>query len=818
MLRKTNYYDIINYINGDIMSNIREEIEKRLYPRFGFIEEDISKFEEIACLNNAEDIYDAQENVYKYIADKITNDGLIKVFKDAVKLLRVKDAFDTLDSIISFTDIDISDDDIMELCNEKEYQKLYSKLLKKVDPDDPENIDISNDLLRKIIETKLTLQEDIKIEEINLEDYDSFIDDTLKNYLIEIGKFDILSREEEKELFQKYHQGDDNAREELINHNLRLVVAVAKKHRPPDLKLPFIDYIMEGNIGLIKAVEKFDETRGNKFSTMATWWIRQALHRSIDDQDSIIRVPVHMKEDIRKYAKRRKKLEDSNNREITDEEVRISLGWEIDKFKEVLKAARILEPTSLDITIDNGGKKDRETTIGSFIADTTIEPVEDIVERQYLHEQEERVLKAVLTPKEEIIVRRRTGFDNDGEKETLEDIGHDLGITRERVRQIESKAYDKIKMYKNGVKNIKIRTKKKETRKEEDKLMAKEIHELVNADKEKVYKLIAHLSDEEKRIIDKRNNGVPLTPKEKNKYFGIVNKLRRWIKDETLTEYNFKKSIFVMIKAPKEKIEEVIENDLSKNEQLLVQKREKIIAGKLDEHLSNAETDRFNAIVYKIKVKLGIKELPKKKPRIKENPQQSGKKRTTIYSQLGKSKEETDALIEKLSDDDKKIVNDRLEGKKQSKEDLNRYFTILNAFRENKIPSGKRRKKSINKKITPQELKEELEAPKETVKIPTVLPTKEIIKEEPRVVPVKEDKDDVNLAGYYKKLLYGIGENTQKIDVETIAKFFNNTPSEVEKITSTVLKKLYDVIVSDIENTNNNSVKLYIKVDVKEED
>ncbi|MCR5787994.1 MAG: hypothetical protein K6G37_02805, partial [Bacilli bacterium] len=391
--------------------------------------------------------------------------------------------------------------------------------------------------------------------------------------------------------------------------------------------------------------------------------------------------------------------------------------------------------------------------------------------------------------------------------------------------------------------NERKETKKEKTkpRKKGEKRMAQTIYELVNIDQEECDRLIGYLSEEEKSIIEKRNNGEELTPKERNKYFGIVNKLRRWVKNESLVEYNYKQSIYKMIKADKEKISSVIENDLSKNQQLLVQKREDILSGKSDEKLTNAETDRFNALVYKIKVKLGINKVPKTKPRRKENPQQTGKKRTTIYSQLGKSKEETDALIEKLSDDDKRIVNDRLEGKKQSKEDLNRYFTIINAFRENKIPSGKRRKKSINKKITPQELKEELsEKEKENINkvgnmskpsIDKKVQNDELIQEQSKKI-IKEESNK-EFENNYKTLLsiamkdpritrkidpidlsiacfrYGIGKSERPRDINAIAKFYEITPEEVEEISTRILKELYDVLVDGIIDSN---AKQYVKI------
>ena len=344
---------------------------------------------------------------------------------------------------------------------------------------------------------------------------------------------------------------------------------------------------------------------------------------------------------------------------------------------------------------------------------------------------------------------------------------------------------------------IKPQEKKK---KKGEQHMARQLHELINTSEEECNRLIGYLSDKEKRIIEKRKNGEELTKEEKSKYYVIANKLRRWISDENLIEYNYKKSIFQMIKDDEEKIRAVIENDLSKNEQQLIQKREDILSGKSKEKLTNVEINKINAIVYKIKVKLGIKKLPPKKSRRKENPQQTGKKRTTIYSQTGKSKEETDAFIEKLSDDDKRIVNDRLEGKKQSKEDVNRYFTILYAFKENKVPSGNRRINSKKNEITNPQLKDESkfanyyrELLSHAVKNPRVI----------------QEIDIMDLA--MTCFRYGICEGVQKKTCEDIAKYFECEEETVEEVTSKVLEKLYNVIVESLESNNTKSGKVIVK-------
>ena len=261
--------------------------------------------------------------------------------------------------------------------------------------------------------------------------------DPVKMYLKEIGRVDLLTYEQEVALAKKIEKGDKKAKQELITANLRLVVAIAKKYT--NRGLLFLDLIQEGNIGLIKAVDKFDYKKGFKFSTYATWWIRQAITRAIADQARTIRIPVHMVETINKMKKVEKALSQSLNREPTSKEIAKAMGEGItaEKVDEIKKISVDL------LSLDANYGEDDDTDLSNFIADKDIMSPEQYANDQQLKD-DIKLLLSQLTDKEAAILRLRFGLD-DGRPRTLEEVGNMFGITRERIRQIEAKALRKLR-------------------------------------------------------------------------------------------------------------------------------------------------------------------------------------------------------------------------------------------------------------------------------------------------------------------------------------------------------------------------------------
>lgn len=261
------------------------------------------------------------------------------------------------------------------------------------------------------------------------------INDPVRMYLKEIGRVDLLSADEEIELAKRIGQGDEEAKRRLAEANLRLVVSIAKRYVGRGML--FLDLIQEGNMGLIKAVEKFDYKKGFKFSTYATWWIRQAITRAIADQARTIRIPVHMVETINKLIRvQRQQLQDLG-REPTPEEIGKEMGLSPEKVREILKIAQ--EPVSLETPI---GEED-DSHLGDFIEDQDARAPSDAAAYELLKEQLEDVLDT-LTDREENVLRLRFGLD-DGRTRTLEEVGKVFGVTRERIRQIEAKALRKLR-------------------------------------------------------------------------------------------------------------------------------------------------------------------------------------------------------------------------------------------------------------------------------------------------------------------------------------------------------------------------------------
>ena len=275
---------------------------------------------------------------------------------------------------------------------------------------------------------------DVAVEDITLSK-DVKINDPVRMYLKEIGRINLLTSDEEFEYAKRAEEGDEEAKRMLAESNLRLVVSIAKRYVWRGML--FLDLIQEGNIGLMKAVDKFDPTKGYKFSTYATWWIRQAITRAIADQARTIRVPVHMVETINKLARVQRQLTQELNREPTDEEIAKKLGISIDKVREVYKISQ--DPVSLETPI---GEED-DSHLGDFIKDERTMGPEEYATVEMLKEELSGVL-STLTDREEKVLRLRFGL-NDGQCRTLEEVGQIFGVTRERIRQIEAKALRKLR-------------------------------------------------------------------------------------------------------------------------------------------------------------------------------------------------------------------------------------------------------------------------------------------------------------------------------------------------------------------------------------
>ena len=283
---------------------------------------------------------------------------------------------------------------------------------------------------------ELEAVEDIKVEDIDLASMEGInIDDPVRMYLREIGRIPLLSYDEELELAKKVLAGDEAAKQKLAESNLRLVVSIAKKYVGRGML--FLDLIQEGNMGLIKAVEKFDYTKGYKFSTYATWWIRQAITRAIADQARTIRIPVHMVETINKLIRTSRHLLQQLGREPTPEEIAAEMEIPVEKVTEIQKIAQ--DPVSLETPI---GEED-DSHLGDFIQDDDSPAPQDAAAYTLLREQLEEVMKT-LTPREAKVLKLRFGLE-DGKSRTLEEVGKEFNVTRERIRQIEAKALRKLR-------------------------------------------------------------------------------------------------------------------------------------------------------------------------------------------------------------------------------------------------------------------------------------------------------------------------------------------------------------------------------------
>ncbi len=337
---------------------------------------------------------------------------------------------------------------ILKIAKEKG-KMTYGELASQLGDINPEQIDkvfdafeeIGVDVLKDDIDEEPNLEdleevEDIKLEDLETMDFDGInIEDPVRMYLREIGRIPLLSFEEELDLAKKMLEGDEDAKQKLAESNLRLVVSIAKKYVGRGML--FLDLIQEGNMGLIKAVEKFDYTKGYKFSTYATWWIRQAITRAIADQARTIRIPVHMVETINKLIRTSRHLLQQLGREPTPDEIANELDMPVERVMEIQKIAQ--DPVSLETPI---GEED-DSHLGDFIQDEDSPAPHDSAAYTLLKEQLEEVMNT-LTPREAKVLKLRFGLE-DGKARTLEEVGREFMVTRERIRQIEAKALRKLR-------------------------------------------------------------------------------------------------------------------------------------------------------------------------------------------------------------------------------------------------------------------------------------------------------------------------------------------------------------------------------------
>ena len=313
--------------------------------------------------------------------------------------------------------LDVDSDTLDELYNSLVAENI--EIVSEDGSDDASGEEITHDMSVE----NLTLSKDVKIN------------DPVRMYLKEIGRINLLTSDEEFEYAKRAEEGDEEAKRLLAESNLRLVVSIAKRYVGRGML--FLDLIQEGNIGLMKAVDKFDPTKGYKFSTYATWWIRQAITRAIADQARTIRVPVHMVETINKLARVQRQLTQELNREPTDEEIAKKLGITVEKVREVYKISQ--DPVSLETPI---GEED-DSHLGDFIQDDDSPAPQDAAAYTLLKEQLAEVM-STLTPREAKVLRLRFGLE-DGKARTLEEVGKEFDVTRERIRQIEAKALRKLR-------------------------------------------------------------------------------------------------------------------------------------------------------------------------------------------------------------------------------------------------------------------------------------------------------------------------------------------------------------------------------------
>jgi RNA polymerase primary sigma factor len=357
------------------------------------------------------------EQAKQQLIDKAKKEGKISQQDIFVLIPDTPDNAETLDALyteLADTNIDIVESEVDE-------------------PEPPAETTLSDEWVEE--EDELTVPEHVYDEDIS--------DDSVRLYLREIGKIPLLSAEEELALAKRVVAGDKSAKDKMAEANMRLVVSIAKRYVGRGLDL--LDLIQEGNTGLLRAVEKFDPDKGFKFSTYATWWIRQAITRAIADQARTIRIPVHMVETINKLLRTQRRLTQELNREPTNEEIATAMEIDVDKVEHIMKIKQDI--SSLDASIRDD---EEDSVLADFIEDEdTISP-EDSATSQLLKEQVKQVLSA-LSEREQKIIKLRFGLE-DGKQHTLEEVGQEFSVTRERIRQIEAKALAKLRKHKDAKK------------------------------------------------------------------------------------------------------------------------------------------------------------------------------------------------------------------------------------------------------------------------------------------------------------------------------------------------------------------------------
>ena len=368
----------------------------------------------------------------KKVVSKIIKAGVIKELKPKQKIKEVKER-NVIDELIA-------EGKTRGFVTDKEILSYF--------PIIEENISLLEEVYDcleranvKVIETSQLIDVVEKDEEVEAIDFgESDLPDAVQVYLKEIGKTALLTAQEEKTLAKKMEQGDHEARQQLMRANLRLVVSIAKRYAHRSHNLGILDLIQEGNIGLSRAVDKFDYRRGFKFSTYATWWIRQAITRALADQSRTIRIPVHMIETISKYTQVKRKLFQELGRDPLAEEIAIEMGTTVDKIRHIQKISQ--EVVSLEAPIREG---EEELTLSEFMKDEkSLTPAQ--LTNQVLLRKKIKEILVDLTPREQDILKMRFGLE-DGITHTLEEVGKHFGVTRERIRQIEAKTLEKIKKH-----------------------------------------------------------------------------------------------------------------------------------------------------------------------------------------------------------------------------------------------------------------------------------------------------------------------------------------------------------------------------------